>query len=228
MGLGPQGHRYACLLVENHSEEKKVLSYVASCSFELPLSGVFPPDIPFLMRCNFVQEPDNTAFSVVTFVLCVFSTILDTIVLWKQIIQRNGGVITNALNISCLAKVTDGFTQGHIVEAVTGVLTDRRIRQQTYKPLLAVEFIAKLTSMSPVYQEEEESFKVNGTPVRPGSSRRRLSHDLLPLVPEFHEFVIHSEIWKLEIFRSQIHSSLASKACAFQNLGKIVVCDLIN
>lgn len=80
-------------------------------------------------------------------------------VLWKQIIQRNGGIITNALNISCLAKVTDGFTQGHIVQVVKGVLTDRRIRQQTYKPLTAVEFIAMLASMSPVYQEEEESFK---------------------------------------------------------------------
>ncbi|CAK7322344.1 Dynein regulatory complex protein 11 [Vulpes lagopus] len=80
-------------------------------------------------------------------------------VLWKQIIQRNGGVITNALNISCLAKVTDGFTQGHIVQVVKGVLTDRRIRQQTYKPLTAVEFIAMLASMSPVYQEEEDSFK---------------------------------------------------------------------
>ncbi|XP_032713453.1 dynein regulatory complex protein 11 isoform X2 [Lontra canadensis] len=80
-------------------------------------------------------------------------------VLWKQIIQRNGGIITNALNISCLAKITDGFTQGHVVEVVKGVLTDRRIRQQTYKPLTAGEFIATLTSMSPVYQEEEESFK---------------------------------------------------------------------
>uniref|UniRef100_A0A8C7AEV5 IQ motif containing with AAA domain 1 n=1 Tax=Neovison vison TaxID=452646 RepID=A0A8C7AEV5_NEOVI len=80
-------------------------------------------------------------------------------VLWKQIIQRNRGIITNALNISCLAKITDGFTQGHIVEVVKGVLTDRRIRQQTYKPLTAAEFIAMLTSMSPVYQEEEESFK---------------------------------------------------------------------
>lgn len=100
----------------------------------------------------------------VTLVFCVFFTILDTTVLWKQIIQRNGGIITNALNISCLAKVTDGFTQGHIVQVVKGVLTDRRIRQQTYKPLTAVEFIAMLASMSPVYQEEEESFKVNGGP----------------------------------------------------------------
>uniref|UniRef100_A0A673U118 IQ motif containing with AAA domain 1 n=1 Tax=Suricata suricatta TaxID=37032 RepID=A0A673U118_SURSU len=80
-------------------------------------------------------------------------------VLWKQIIQRNGGVITNALNVSCLAKVSDGFTQGHIVQVVKGVLTDRRIHRQSYKPLMAVEFITALASMNPVYQEEEESFK---------------------------------------------------------------------
>uniref|UniRef100_A0A2K6U4P0 IQ motif containing with AAA domain 1 n=1 Tax=Saimiri boliviensis boliviensis TaxID=39432 RepID=A0A2K6U4P0_SAIBB len=80
-------------------------------------------------------------------------------VLWKQIIERNGGVVTGALNVSCLAKVTDGFTQGHIVQAVKGVLTDQRIRRQTYKPLTAVEFIMAITSMNPVYKEEEESFK---------------------------------------------------------------------
>ncbi|KAM5268668.1 dynein regulatory complex protein 11 isoform 2-T2 [Hipposideros larvatus] len=80
-------------------------------------------------------------------------------VLWKQIIQRRGGVITNALNVSCLAKVTDGFTQGHIVEVIKGVLTDRRVRQQTRKPLVALEFVVALSSMSPVYLEEEDSFK---------------------------------------------------------------------
>ncbi|KAL1770534.1 IQ and AAA domain-containing protein 1 [Sigmodon hispidus] len=80
-------------------------------------------------------------------------------VLWKQIILRNGGVLTNALNISCLSKVTDGFTQGQIVKVIKEVLTDRRIRQQSYKPLTAVEFITMMTSMNPVYKEEEESFK---------------------------------------------------------------------
>lgn len=124
------------------------------------------------------QELENPAFSVVTLVLCVFSAILDATVLWKQIIQRNGGIITNALNISCLAKVTDGFTQGHIVQVVKGVLTDRRIHRQNYKPLVAAEFMAALTRMSPVYQEEEESFKVNGTPVWPCLSHKHLSHDL--------------------------------------------------
>ncbi|XP_059784973.1 dynein regulatory complex protein 11 isoform X1 [Balaenoptera ricei] len=80
-------------------------------------------------------------------------------VLWKEIIQRNGGVITGALSISCLAKISDGFTQGHIVQVVKEVLTERRIRQQSHKPLTALEFVTSLTSMSPVYQEEEESFK---------------------------------------------------------------------
>ncbi|XP_048664752.1 dynein regulatory complex protein 11 isoform X6 [Marmota marmota marmota] len=80
-------------------------------------------------------------------------------VLWKQIIQRNGGVLTKALNISCLAKVTDGFTQGNIVKVVKGVLTDRRIRQQTQKPLTPAEFIPLIASMNPVYKEEEECFK---------------------------------------------------------------------
>ncbi|XP_066201272.1 dynein regulatory complex protein 11 isoform X1 [Saccopteryx leptura] len=83
-------------------------------------------------------------------------------VLWKQIIQRNGGVITNALNVSCLAKVTDGFTQGPIVHAAKGVLTERRVRQQARKPLLALEFVAALSGTDPVYQEEEDSFKVLG------------------------------------------------------------------
>ncbi|XP_040608986.1 dynein regulatory complex protein 11 [Mesocricetus auratus] len=80
-------------------------------------------------------------------------------VLWKQIILRNGGVLTNSLNISCLSKVTDGFTQGQIVKVVKEVLTDRRVRQQSHKPLTAVEFITMMTTMNPVYKEEEESFK---------------------------------------------------------------------
>uniref|UniRef100_A0A8C6CFA1 IQ motif containing with AAA domain 1 n=1 Tax=Moschus moschiferus TaxID=68415 RepID=A0A8C6CFA1_MOSMO len=80
-------------------------------------------------------------------------------VLWKEIIQRHGGLITDTLNVSCLAKITDGFTQGHIVQVVKEVLTERRIRQQSHKPLTALEFISSLTSMNPVYQEEEDSFK---------------------------------------------------------------------
>lgn len=107
---------------------------------------------------------------------------LHSTVLWKQIIQRNGGVITSTLNVSCLAKVTDGFTQGHIVQVVHSVLTDRRVRQQALRPLAALEFIAALSSLSPVYQEEEDSFKVNGAPAWPAQGPPCVPR-LLPRVP---------------------------------------------
>lgn len=80
--------------------------------------------------------------------------------LWKHIIQQNGGVITNLLNISCLAKVSDGFTQGHIVQVVRAVLSELRLLQMPRKPLRTAEFMTPLARQDPVYREEEETFKV--------------------------------------------------------------------
>ncbi|NXN34261.1 DRC11 protein, partial [Nycticryphes semicollaris] len=79
--------------------------------------------------------------------------------LWKHIILQNGGEITNSLNISCLAKVSDGFTQGHIVQAVQAVLSELRLLQMTRKPLRTAEFMTSLARQDPVYKEEEETFK---------------------------------------------------------------------
>ncbi|NXK55998.1 DRC11 protein, partial [Chauna torquata] len=79
--------------------------------------------------------------------------------LWKHIILQNGGVITNLLNISCLAKVSDGFTQGHIVQVVQAVLSELRLLQMTRKPLRTAEFVTSLARQDPVYKEEEETFK---------------------------------------------------------------------
>ncbi|NXE76127.1 DRC11 protein, partial [Cochlearius cochlearius] len=80
-------------------------------------------------------------------------------VLWKHIILQNGGAITDLLNISCLAKVSDGFTQGHIVQAVQAVLSELRLLQMTRKPLKTAEFMTSLARQDPVYKEEEETFK---------------------------------------------------------------------
>uniref|UniRef100_A0A8C3S6H6 IQ motif containing with AAA domain 1 n=1 Tax=Chelydra serpentina TaxID=8475 RepID=A0A8C3S6H6_CHESE len=84
-------------------------------------------------------------------------------VLWKHIVLQNGGAVTKSLNISCLAKVSDGFTQGHIVCAVQTVLSERRLRQMTNKPLTAAEFLTSLARQDPVYKEEEETYKVKLT-----------------------------------------------------------------
>ncbi|XP_068803878.1 dynein regulatory complex protein 11 isoform X1 [Struthio camelus] len=76
-------------------------------------------------------------------------------VLWKHFILQNEGIITKLLNLSCLAKLSDGFTQGHILQAVQTVLSEERIQQMTKRPLAAVEFMTSLTSQNPVYKEEE-------------------------------------------------------------------------
>ena len=82
------------------------------------------------------------------------------------------------LDLSCLAKVTDGYTPGHMNTAVQQVLTERRIAQVkptlsyhynniTYnfhqlhkRPLVASELIAPLSKIDPIYHEEEEEYKV--------------------------------------------------------------------
>ncbi|XP_030344318.1 dynein regulatory complex protein 11 isoform X3 [Strigops habroptila] len=80
-------------------------------------------------------------------------------VLWKHIILQNGGAITNLLNISCLANVSDGFTPGQLIQAVQAVLSKLRLLQMTRKPLRTDEFIDFLATQDPVYREEEEAFK---------------------------------------------------------------------
>jgi len=80
-------------------------------------------------------------------------------ILWPALIKKHNGRITDALDISSLAKVTDGYTPGHIVQAVTAVLTERRIKQLAKKPLTAVEFVPALAKIDPIFKEEEEAFK---------------------------------------------------------------------
>ncbi|XP_053899886.1 dynein regulatory complex protein 11 isoform X1 [Malaclemys terrapin pileata] len=94
-------------------------------------------------------------------------------VLWKHIILQNGGAVTKSLNISCLAKVSDGFTQGHMVYAVQTVLSERRLRQMTNKPLTAAEFLSFLARQDPVYKEEEETYKVWYAKTPLGKARAR-------------------------------------------------------
>uniref|UniRef100_A0A669QCE7 IQ motif containing with AAA domain 1 n=1 Tax=Phasianus colchicus TaxID=9054 RepID=A0A669QCE7_PHACC len=81
-------------------------------------------------------------------------------VLWKHAITQHGGEITKLLSISCLAKLSDGFTQGCIVRAVKAVLSELRLLQMARKPLCTAEFLTPLASQDPVYIEEEETLKV--------------------------------------------------------------------
>lgn len=81
-------------------------------------------------------------------------------VLWKHLIKKQGGEITKALDLSSLAKISDGYTPGHMVQVIQAVVTKRRILQQANRPLTAAEFVAPLAKIDPVFQEEEEALKV--------------------------------------------------------------------
>ncbi|NXR93905.1 DRC11 protein, partial [Hypocryptadius cinnamomeus] len=79
--------------------------------------------------------------------------------LWKHYILQRGGALTKLLNLNCLAQVSDGFTQGHVVDVVHTVLTELRLLQMDRKPLRTAEFVTSLARHDPVYKEEEETFQ---------------------------------------------------------------------
>uniref|UniRef100_UPI0037E85F5E dynein regulatory complex protein 11 isoform X1 n=2 Tax=Semicossyphus pulcher TaxID=241346 RepID=UPI0037E85F5E len=80
-------------------------------------------------------------------------------ILWKQLIKKQGGVVTRALDLSSLAKISDGYTPGHMIQVIRSVLTTHRILQQANRPLTAAEFVPPLAKIDPVFQEEEEALK---------------------------------------------------------------------
>ncbi|XP_030288191.1 dynein regulatory complex protein 11 [Sparus aurata] len=80
-------------------------------------------------------------------------------ILWKQLIKKQGGEVTRALDLSSLAKISDGYTPGHMVQVIQSTVTKRRILQQANRPLTAAEFVAPLAKIDPVFQEEEEALK---------------------------------------------------------------------
>lgn len=49
--------------------------------------------------------------------------------LWRELILKQKGVITDNLDVSSLAKISDGYTPGHIIEVINQVLSERRKQQ---------------------------------------------------------------------------------------------------
>ena len=86
-------------------------------------------------------------------------------VLWRTMILRHSGQLTSSLDISSLAKVSDGYTAGMIDGVCAAVLIERRVNQLLKRPLGGIEFIAPLARLDPIYKEEEEMFKVQYAPL---------------------------------------------------------------
>ncbi|KAL5266277.1 hypothetical protein ACHWQZ_G003637 [Mnemiopsis leidyi] len=94
--------------------------------------------------------------------------------LFKELILRNGGRLAPTLDLSSLAKISDGYTPGHIITAVKHVLTERRVQQLHRKPLTALEFVTPLARIDPIYKEEEEQFKAFYDKTTMGKKRQML------------------------------------------------------
>ncbi|XP_069100426.1 dynein regulatory complex protein 11-like [Pleurodeles waltl] len=80
-------------------------------------------------------------------------------VLWKHLITTNGGINTNKLDYSNLAKISDGYSPALMSQVVKSVLSPRRLAQMDKKPLVTGEFLMPLSRADPIYREEEEAFK---------------------------------------------------------------------
>ncbi|KAG8506149.1 IQ and AAA domain-containing protein 1-like, partial [Galemys pyrenaicus] len=98
-------------------------------------------------------------------------------VLWKQMLEAQTMQVSRSVDISALAKVSDGYTPGHIHHAIQSVLTDRRLLLLAKQPLAAAEFLGQLVKQEPVYREEEEALKEWYFKTPLGKKRLKLSSD---------------------------------------------------
>lgn len=76
-------------------------------------------------------------------------------------IPKYGGIITSALDLTSLSKLSDAYSSGAIHDAIVETLTERRLAKMAKHPLQASDFIPSLSHMNAIHIDEEDSFKVN-------------------------------------------------------------------
>merc|ERR1711972_755841 len=82
------------------------------------------------------------------------------VVLWQKFMeQHNVFVDPTKLNISTLAKVSDGYSAGSIKQTVDRVLTARRVQQLKNRPLKVQEFIGPLSRTAYCWPEDYRDFR---------------------------------------------------------------------
>ena len=66
------------------------------------------------------------------------------VILWRSMILKNRGCLTEALDLSSLAKITDGYTAGHISTIATSILSEYRVQQvcQRHSCLAIIFFLS--------------------------------------------------------------------------------------
>ncbi|NXM04759.1 DRC11 protein, partial [Tyrannus savana] len=124
-----------------------------------PFEANMGPFCKVYQKIILISRPDYTSRFGKYFQPSWWLLLLFKIPLWKHFILQNGGAFSSLENLSCLAQLSDGFTQGHILDVVQTVLSELRLLQMPRKPLKTVEFATSLARHIPVYKEEQETFE---------------------------------------------------------------------
>jgi SpoVK/Ycf46/Vps4 family AAA+-type ATPase len=81
------------------------------------------------------------------------------VVLWKKFMEQHGVVVDpTVLNVSTLARVSDGYSAGSIKQTVDRVLTARRVQQLRMRQLKVQEFIGPLSRTAFCWIEDYKKF----------------------------------------------------------------------
>mmetsp|Transcript_36150 Transcript_36150/g.95059 ORF Transcript_36150/g.95059 Transcript_36150/m.95059 type:complete len:202 (+) Transcript_36150:920-1525(+) len=77
-------------------------------------------------------------------------------VIWRHLITKHGGVVTDALDLQALSWVTrtSSYTAGQVNVAVKKVLTQRRLQRMLGKPLTHFEFVPHLARQKPFDRDD--------------------------------------------------------------------------
>ncbi|KAL3313516.1 Dynein regulatory complex protein 11 [Cichlidogyrus casuarinus] len=83
-------------------------------------------------------------------------------VIWRKKYFEATGEVKDLIDLVSLAKVSDGYTGGQIAKACANLSSESQDEavEVPSQGIKASELIAELAKMDPVYQEEEEAFKV--------------------------------------------------------------------
>lgn len=82
------------------------------------------------------------------------------VVLWQRFMEDHGVTVDPVkLNISTLARVSEGYPAGSIKQTVDRVLTARRVQQLKNRPLKVQEFIGPLSRTPFCWKEELDQFR---------------------------------------------------------------------
>merc|ERR1712217_159094 len=82
------------------------------------------------------------------------------VMLWRQFMEQHGvHVDPTKLNISTLARVSEGYSTGSIKQTIDRVLTALRVQQLKNRPLKVQEFIGPLSRTAFCWPEDYNDFR---------------------------------------------------------------------